>query len=138
VIHEPGWLLESVVVAAHGALIAEHGGLPGMSDLGRLRSTLARPRNLLACSEEAPGLFALAASYAFGLARNHCFFDGNKRIALTAALTFLDLNGFRLVAEREETYAVTLRLAEGEMGEGEFSQWLAGHCVQVGDPTAPR
>jgi death-on-curing protein len=127
---EPEWLLESVVLAAHGLLIAEHGGVSGIGDLGQLRSTLARPRNLLAYAEETPSLFALAASYAYGLARNHCFVDGNKRIALTAALTFLELNGYRLEAAREETYSAVLRLAAGEMGETDFADWLAARCKE--------
>ena len=129
---EPEWLLETVVLAAHGALMAEHGGLPGVSDLARLRSALARPRNLLAYSAEPPSLFALAASYAYGLTRDHCFLDGNKRIALTAALTFLEINGLRLVAEREDTYSAMLRLAAGEMSEAELGAWLAGRCTETG------
>ena len=128
---EPEWLLESVVLAAHGALIAEHGGLPGVSDLGCLRSALARPQNLLAYCGEPPSLFALAASYAYGFARDHCFLDGNKRIVLTAALTFLEINGLRLVAERADTYSAMLRLAAGEMGEAELGAWLAGHCTKT-------
>lgn len=120
---EPSWLLLHAVIAIHESLVAEHGGLSGIRDRGLLESTLARPRNLLAYSEDA-SLSDLAASYAYGLARNHCFVDGNKRIAFTAALTFLSLHGIRLEASQEEKYLTFLRLAEGEVTEEELSAWM--------------
>ena len=123
---EPRWLLTAVVIAAHEVLIAEHGGAGGIRDRGLLESTLARPRNLFAYSDTA-NLFDLAASYAYGLARNHCFVDGNKRIALTAALTFLDLHGVRLEGSREDRVLTFLRLAAGEITESELSGWLESH-----------
>jgi death-on-curing protein len=125
---EPEWLLESAVVAIQGMLIAEHGGALGIRDRGLLESALARPRNLYAYGAAPPSLFELAAAYAHGLIRNHGFVDGNKRIALTAALTFLEIHGFSLEAERRETYRMTLRLATGEIEETEFGAWLAEHC----------
>jgi death on curing protein len=127
---EPSWLLIHVVIAIHEALIAEHGGPAGIRDRGLLESTLARPRNLLAYSEDA-SLFDLAASYAYGLARNHCFVDGNKRVAFTAALTFLSLHGIRLEASQEEKYLIFLRLAEGEVTEAELSAWLEAHSRRM-------
>jgi death on curing protein len=120
---QPKWLLVNVILAVQEAIIAEHGGAAGVRDRGLLDSTLARPRNLLAYSQEASE-FDLAACYAYGLARNHCFVDGNKRIALAAALTFLDLHGWRLEASREDRIQTFLRLAAGGIGEAELSQWL--------------
>jgi death-on-curing protein len=111
-------------------LIAEHGGASGARDHGLLLSTLARPRNLFVYSQR-PTLFDLAASYAYGLARNHCFVDGNKRIALTAALTFLEINGFRLAAPREDIFTAMIRLAAGELTETELSAWLADRCQEL-------
>ncbi|HSS78201.1 MAG TPA: type II toxin-antitoxin system death-on-curing family toxin [Thermoanaerobaculia bacterium] len=128
---EPRWLLITVVVASQRALIAEHGGADGLRDRGLLESTLARPRNLLAYSDGDASLFDLAACYAYGLARNHCFVDGNKRIAFTAALTFLGLHGFRLNADREERVLTFLRLASGELSERELSEWLEQHCHEA-------
>ena len=124
---EPRWLLITVVLAAHRALIAEHGGVDGVRDRGLLESSLARPRNLFAYSGGEVSLFDLAASCAYGLAKNHCFVDGNKRIAFTAALTFLGLHGYRLEASREESVRTFLRLAEGEISEAELSDWLERH-----------
>lgn len=121
---EPEWLLPEVVLAVHRALISEHGGADGVRDRDLLESTLARPRNLFVYAEEEVSLFDLAASYAYGFARNHCFVDGNKRVAFTAALTFLDLHGFRLEAPREERVVTFLRLAAGEVSEADLSHWL--------------
>lgn len=122
---EPEWLLESVVIAVHQMLLAEHGGAEGIRDRGLLSSTLTRPKNLFVYADSPPSLFDFAASYAYGLAKNHCFVDGNKRIALAAALTFLELNGFRLKAPKLETYSAVIGLAAGEFTESGFSNWLA-------------
>lgn len=127
---EPSWLLIQVVIAIHESLIAEFGGLPGIRDRGLLESTLARPRNLLTYSEGA-SLVDLAANYAHGLARNNCFLDGNKRIAFTAALTFLSLHGIRLEASKEEKYLTFLRLAESEVTEEELSAWIAARSRRL-------
>jgi death-on-curing protein len=127
---EPAWLLEPVVLAIHRALIAEHGGAEGLRDRSLFESALARPRNLLAYAVSPPSVFDLAASYAYGLARNHSFVDGNKRIALTAALVFLELNGWRLHAPGEQRYLLTLGLASGEVSEADFRDWLEGSSRQ--------
>jgi death-on-curing protein len=121
---EPEWLLESVLLAVHRALIAEHGGVEGLRDRNLFESALARPQNLFAYADPPPSVFDLAASYAYGLSRNHCFVDGNKRIALTAALIFLEIQGFRLTAPNEQRYLMTLGLASGEVSETDFSAWL--------------
>lgn len=134
---EPEWLLESAVLAVHRMLIAEHGGMDGVRDRGLLSSSLARPKNLLSYTNPPPSLFDLAASYAYGLAKNHCFVDGNKRIALTAALMFLELNGLRLEAPKMVTYTIMVGLAAGDVTEAGFSAWLAGHCRPIPSGDAP-
>lgn len=127
---QPRWLLINVILSAQEAAIAEHGGAAGIRDRGLLESTLARPRNLLAYSEEVSE-FDLAACYAYGLARNHCFVDGNKRIALIAALTFLDLHGWRLEASREDRIEMFLGLAAGEISESKLSEWLRANSREI-------
>jgi death on curing protein len=127
---QPRWLLINVILAAQEAAIAEHGGAAGIRDRGLLESTLARPRNLLAYSEEVSE-FDLAACYAYGLARNHCFVDGNKRVALIAALTFLELHGWRLEASREDRIETFLGLAVGEISEAKLSEWLRANSREI-------
>jgi death-on-curing protein len=134
---EPEWLKEAVVIAAHRAQILEHGGAPGIRDVGHLRSVLARPQNLLAYGESRPSVFDLAACYGFGLAKGHCFVDGNKRIALIATLTFLELHGWLLNAPREQTIARVLELVEGRVTEGAFSSWLAESCRRIDEWKEP-
>ena len=111
------WLLEDAVRAIHQRQIAEHGGSSGLRDEGLLISALARPQNLLVYSEQEPDLAALAAGYAFGIARNHPFVDGNKRTGLVATRTFLRLNGVDLQARQEEKYLTFLKLGEGSVSE---------------------
>lgn len=118
------WLLEETVHAIHKRQIAEHGGSDGMRDEGLLLSALARPQNLLAYSEETPDISALAASLAFGIAKNHPFIDGNKRTALVVSRTFLLINGFNIEATQEEKYLTFLKLAEGNLTEVELTDWF--------------
>lgn len=118
------WLLEETVYAIHKRQISEHGGSDGVRDEGLLLSALARPQNLLAYSEETPDISALAASYGFGIAKNHPFIDGNKRTALVVTRTFLLLNGFNLNATQEEKYLTFLKLAEGNLTEEELAAWI--------------
>src|ERR1044072_1724010 len=120
------WLLEETVRAIHSRQISEHGGRPGIRDEGLLLSALARPQTLAAYGDPPPDLAALAASYAYGIARNHPFIDGNKRVALVAARTFLLINGGDLVASQEEKYVTFLRLAEGGLSEDELAGWIRG------------
>ncbi len=124
---EPVWVRDDVVLAIHRRQLAEHGGGAGIRDDGLLASALARPKNLLAYSDEEPDLAALAASYAYGVARNHPFVDGNKRTAYVTCRTFLVLNGRDLEASREEKYLAFLRLAEGELSEDELAAWIRAH-----------
>lgn len=118
------WLLEETVRAVHARQISEHGGSPGVRDEGLLLSALARPQNLAAYGDPPPDLAALAAAYAFGIARNHPFVDGNKRVSHVAARTFLLVNGADLEATQEEKYVTFLRLAEGVLGEAELAEWI--------------
>jgi len=123
----PLWMREDVVLAIHRRQLAEHGGGEGIRDPGLLESALARPKNLLAYAEKEPDLALLAASYAWGLARNHPFVDGNKRTAYVVCRTFLKLNGWDLDASPEEKYLTFLQLAEGRLGEEELASWIRSH-----------
>ena len=125
----PHWLLPETVVALHQRLLAEHGGLAGVREPGGLESALARPHHLLAYGEPAPDLPALAAAYAGGLIRNHPFVDGNKRVAFTAALTFLRLHGWTIHVTQDEAYEATVRLTTRAMTEEEFAGWLRAHLT---------
>lgn len=118
------WLLEETILAIHQRQIAEHGGNEGLRDEGLLASALARPQNLFASGQPAPDLAALTAPYAYGLARNHPFVDGNKRTALVAARTFLLLNGANLEAGQDEKFLIFFRLAEGSISEEELADWI--------------
>lgn len=95
-----------------------------MRDAGLLSSALARPRNLLTYTKPRPDIAALAAAYAFGIARDHPFVDGNKRTALVAARTFLIVNGVDLDATQDEKYLTFLELAKGTLAEEELADWI--------------
>jgi death on curing protein len=117
------WVSTNVVLAIHEEQIAEHGGMPGLRDESLLLSALARPQHLAAYGE--PDIAGLAAAYAFGIARNHPFLDGNKRTALTvAAGVFLPLNGYKLDALDADTVRAILAIADGSMSEADFAAWL--------------
>ena len=118
------WLLEETVIAIHHRQISEHGGSEGLRDEGLLASALARPQNVLAYAQPPPDLAALAAAYAYGIARNHPFVDGNKRTALVAARTFLLLNGVNLEANQDEKYLTFLQLAQGTLTEEQLANWI--------------
>jgi death on curing protein len=118
------WLLEETLTAIHHRQIAEHGGSEGLRDEGLLLSALARPQNLLAYGEPAPDLASLASAYAYGIARNHPFVDGNKRTALVAARTFLILNGVDIEATQDDKVLTVLSLAEGAISEDELADWI--------------
>jgi death on curing protein len=127
---ETVWLLEETVRAVHSRQISEHGGRPGLRDEGLLLSALARPQNLAAYGDPAPDLAALAAAYAYGIARNHPFIDGNKRVALVATRTFLLINGADLEASQEDKYVTFLRLAEGGLSEDDLAGWIRARIKQ--------
>lgn len=125
------WLLEEAVRAIHERQIAEHGGSSGMRDEGLLQSALARPQHLVAYGEPPPDVAVLAVAYAFSLARNHPFIDGNMRTSLIAARTFLLINGFDLVASQEEKYLTFLQLAKGEIEEISLAGWIRQHLKEL-------
>ncbi len=116
------WIAPEVALAAHREQLAEHGGGDGIRDQGLFESAMARPLNLVAYGD--PDAAALAAAYAFGLARNHAFIDGNKRIAAVVSETFLMLNGWELTATDAEVVVTFLALAAGELSEEELAQWF--------------
>ena len=118
------WLLEETVIAIHQRQISEHGGSEGLRDEGLLASALARPQNVLAYAQPPPDLAVLAAAYAYGIARNHPFVDGNKRTPLVAARTFLLLNGVNLEANQDEKYLTFLQLAQGTLTEEQLADWI--------------
>jgi len=120
---EPRWLDRRGVLLLHAESLAEHGGTTGIRDEGLLDSALSRPRNKFVYHPEVD-LAELAAAYGFGLARNHPFVDGNKRIAFIATAWFLRLNGRRLTSDRLDEIHAMLGLAAGELSEEEFAAWI--------------
>jgi death-on-curing protein len=122
------WLDIKVLRLVHDEQLAEHGGPAGVRDEGMLASAMSRPQNR--SNYESPDAADLAASYAFGIARNHPFVDGNKRTAFVAMELFLDLNGLALHATDEDCVLKTLQLASGEIDEPAFAQWIREHFVQ--------
>lgn len=119
------WIDRQALLLLHGESLAEHGGAVGMRDPGLLDSALARAPNLAAYGE--PDIAALAATYGFGIARNHPFVDGNKRAAFLSVGLFLALNGYRLAATQADATVVMLALAAGELDEADFAGWLRTH-----------
>ena len=128
---EPVWIRQDVVLRLHEESLLEHGGPEGIRDLGLLESALARPRNLLAYSDEHPSLARLAAAYAKGIVANHPFVDGNKRAAFIVSLTFLRLSGLDVTATREDRVLTFWNLADGSLSEEHLALWFERN-------TAPR
>jgi death-on-curing protein len=125
---EPVWLDATDALAIHDRQLAEHGGGTGVRDPGMLESTLGRPINRWAYGED--DRCALAAAYAFGVARNHPFIDGNKRTAWVVARLFLALNGVAIAFSPEDAIDTVLALAAGELSEEELADWFRGHLAQ--------
>src|SRR5712672_3874302 len=120
--NEPQWLGTAIVLDVHAEQLALFGGADGMRDLGLLESALSRPLNKFAYGET--DLAALAAAYAFGIARNHPFVDGNKRAAFGALIVFLGLNDIDFLVPPEQATAVILDLAAGEVSEESLTRWI--------------
>ncbi len=118
------WDEPYVVLAIHRRLIAEHGGLDGVRDEGLLASALAKPKNLYHYDNPKPSMAEIAAAYAYGIARNHAFIDGNKRTALVVCRLFLALNGIELKAGSADKYQTFVKLASGELTEEELAHWI--------------
>ena len=121
------WISRQALELLHDESLAEHGGASGLRDEGLLESALARPLNLAAYGE--PDVFALAAAYGVGLAKNHAFADGNKRAAFLGVGLFLHLNGFRLTATQVDATLTMLGVAAGSLDEDAFAQWLRLHSA---------
>ena len=126
---EPVWIGKAFTLAIHDEMLAEFGGSAGVRDEGLLESALGKPGNLFLYGK--PTLFDLAASYAFGVVRNHPFIDGNKRIGFMVAYTFLARNGYTFTASEADAAAAVLSVAAGEMKEEEFSHWLKANCQKA-------
>jgi len=122
------WVDRRALMLLHAESLAEHGGGEGLRDEGLLESALARPENLAAYGN--PDVAGLAASYGFGLAKNHPFIDGNKRAAFLSVGLFLHLNGYRLRATQAEATLTMLGLAAGDVTEPEFAAWLREHVAR--------
>lgn len=117
------WVALDVLYAVHDRQVAEHGGSNGIRDVGAIESTMARPRNLVAYSDK-PGTAALAAAYAYGLARNHGFVDGNKRVAWIVARLFLSDNKHRLRYEAPAAIRLMEDVAAGKISEKRLAEWF--------------
>jgi len=122
---EPEWLPSNLILAIHERQLREFGGPAGVRDAGALESALGRARNRWAY--EGANYPQLAAAYAFGVARNHPFVDGNKRAALLAIVTFLGLNDIEFTASEAEAVIMIRRLAAGEIDEDELAGWIAAN-----------
>jgi death on curing protein len=124
---EPVWLDADIALAIHDRQLAEHGGGVGVRDAGMLESALSRPLNQWTYGED--DRCALAAAYAFGVAKNHPFVDGNKRTAWVLARLFLALNDVSLLFTSEEAITTVLALAAGELSEEEMTDWFRLHIA---------
>jgi death-on-curing protein len=125
----PFWIDKHTLLLLHAESLAEFGGLQGLRDDGLLDSALARPQNLISYKPDTD-IAALAASYALGLARNHPFADGNKRVAFLSVGLFLTINGWRLASSSVEATQIMLGVAAGEMEEEAFAQWIRDHMQE--------
>jgi death-on-curing protein len=121
-VREPGWITYEQAIAIHSRQLRRFGGAPGLRDEGMLRSALERLINKWTY-EQAP-LPELAAAYAFGLAKNHAFVDGNKRISFMAMMTFLHKNGVLFAPDQAEATKIILSLAAGEISEKSLTRWI--------------
>ena len=133
---EPTWINRTALLALHEESLAEFGGASGMRDAGLFDSALARPQQRFAYA--APDLAELAAAYAYGLAKNHPFVDGNKRCAFIALGLFLAINGQRLTASPAEATLAMLAVAAGEWDESHLAAWIRSHSVRKRPIRAPR
>ena len=120
---EPRWLTRRVIDVIHDGQLREHGGRTGVRDDGMIESALARPRHKWTYAKS-PDLPALAAAYAFGLARNHGYVDGNKRTAFMALYVFLGMNGHEVEAEEPDVVATMEGVASGRITESQLGHWI--------------
>ena len=126
---EPRWIDRTALLLLVGESLAEHGGSPGLRDEGLLDSALARLQQLWAYGK--PDTAQLAAAYAYGIAKNHPFVDGNKRAAFLSIGLFLYANRLRLTADPADATLTMLGVAAGERSEEELVEWLRRHIALV-------
>ncbi len=119
---EPYWLAREECLALHEMMLAQYGGSEGLRDENLLESALAKPRQLFNYGK--PTMSDLAASYAFGVIKNHPFIDGNKRTGFMLGAGFLERNGYEFFAEEADAALQTLALAAGELSEKLYAAWL--------------
>ena len=124
---EPKWISYQATLDIQRDQIDEFGGSHGIRDEGLLQSALGRPQNLYHYGDPEPDLITLAASYAYGIAKNHPFVDGNKRAAFVVCSAFLDTNGIKLIADAEDVYKTVEGLAADKVSEQDFAKWLEDH-----------
>jgi death on curing protein len=133
--NEPCWLTPADVYDMHRDIIAETGGEDGVSDLNALDSTLSKAKNLYFYEENEITLYDLAACYAYGLVKNHCFVDGNKRVALLATYTFLEIHGIELIASQDDAVSLFLGLAESfetqEVARERVKDWIQNNSQDI-------
>jgi death on curing protein len=125
---EPIWLTKPIVQAIHMSQLREHGGQYGIRDNNLLESALTRPMNRWVYDQESD-ILVLAAAYGYGLAKNHCFVDGNKRVAFMSMYTFLGLNGYEIEASEPTIVALMLGVADSSISEIELLKWLRQHTT---------
>lgn len=121
---EPFWVTKAVALLLHDRQLSEHGGSSGLRDEGLLESALAKPQNLFFYGDGRIDLATMAASYAYGIATNHPFIDGNKRTALVVSFLFLRKNGFRVISPETENYTTFYALAAGDLSENGLAAWF--------------
>jgi len=132
-LREPRWLNRTVVDAIHADQLRQHGGLAAVRDENALESALARAKQKWSYGDKTD-IATLAAAYGFGLARNHPYRDGNKRIAFLAMATFLGINGYEITASDSEVVTAMVALASGKLREPDLAGWLRQHH----EPTRPK
>jgi death-on-curing protein len=123
------WLEREEAIAIHEMALAQHGGLAGLREESLLLSALDKPKNKHAY--ERSDLATLAASYAFGIVRNHPFLDGNKRTGFLLAATFIELNGLAFFASEPAVVENTLALAAGTLSEEKYATWLRENSLPL-------
>ena len=128
---EPHWVSKEAALSMHNRQLSEHGGQDGVRDEGLLESALGRPQNLFAYNDEPVTIPKMAAAYAYGIATNHPFLDGNKRTALAVSQTFLMLNDYKFTGDFGEEYQIFLDLAAGKIDEAALAQWFEENSEKI-------
>ena len=132
---EPFWITKETARAMHQQQLAQHGGGTGTRDEGLLESALDKPKNLFFYSDTPVDMTRLAASYAYGIATNHPFVDGNKRTALVVSQTFLSLNDHKFCGSYENEYEIFIKVAAGDIDEESLAQWFAKNTKKIEEKT---